>query len=383
MGRALLSILTLLMLSGGGLLISRLTPRTLKRIWLYLFVLVVTGGVTMMITCSFISRWGLRLDNSHDGLLSLMDGSAYRPFVFRRLGPEFVRLTTDLLQTRGPAAAIDSFLEKSGLPDIYIPLVPTRRTNIALHVAFMLVWLAWFGAIMVGAALLRTLRSCSWLEALLTATLAACLIPLTFGNGGYLYDPIELLLWSSLLLCATHGKLLPMIPLLIGLFVNKESSFAAIPALFPILSRRSGTNRAAAWVGLWSLVGFAWLLFVRMKFADRPGTAQQWFLGQNLAFWSQPGSYFRVGSMYCPGLLAPRGGNLAILALLGIPLRVGWSSTSRDIKWATSLVTLTMMAMFLISGLTDETRVLNPMFPLLLVIGSEGLSRMFAHDAKE
>jgi hypothetical protein len=378
MHRFVASLIAALILGGLLLLIWRLRPAVARRLWLVCFTLIVSGGATMMVTSSFLMRWGLRTQTQRDGLFAMVDGTAFRPFVFRRLALDLVKLGTSLVE-RLPRSAVDGFVAKSNLlAQIYPGVVLTRHEQIELHVGAFLVWAAWLGSVLAGAGLLRAFRDCSWLEGIATATLAICLIPLTFSNGGYIYDAFELLLWTSALVCAVQGPRPLLALLIIAALVNKESTLAVLPALFPLLARRFGARSSAAWVGSLMLIGLIWLRYVRAKYAVLPGDAQLWALPENWAFWSKPSSYFRVAPLFAPGLLAPRGGNLATLFLLLVPLRFGWAALRQDAKWALLLTVGITLPLFLVSGCLDETRALAPIFPFLLLAGSEGARALAA-----
>jgi hypothetical protein len=376
MRQVLLGLLTASMLLGFWLILARLDKAALRRLWLVAFVIVLMGGVTMMVSHSFVARWGIRTDSPRDGLWAMMAGTAERPFVFRRLAPDAISLATDVAE-RLPSRAVDAYLDKSTLLELYAGQDLSRRERIGVHAAYAFVWLMWFGASVAGAALLQSLRACSWFEALMTSTLGICLMPLTFGNGGYVYDPTELLLWTALALCASRGWFVAMVPLFAALIMNKESSFVVLPALYPLLARRLRPKVAAASLAAVGCVGVAWLWFVRMKYADRPGATQLLFIAQNLRFWSRPASFWKVSALYSPGLFAPGGGNLAILALLGIPMSFGWRHVASEVRRGTAVIAAIIIPLFLVSGLKDETRVLEPLFPFLLVVCAEGLARMY------
>jgi hypothetical protein len=371
-------MLTLALLGGLGFFVARLQSSTARSVWLIAFTVVVAGGVTMMVSYAFITRWGIRTDSPRDGLWAMMDGGASRPFVFRRLAPDIVRLVTHFVENGLPKRPVDSFLGTSMLMSVYCGQVLTRHEKIAIHVAYYVVWLAWLGTVVAGAALLRSVRACSWFEGLMTASLAVCLVPVTVTNGGYIYDSVEVFLWTALALCITRRWLLAVPPLFAAVLINKESALAAVPALFPLFAHYLERKKAAAWTVFLGAMAVAWLFFIRHKYAGNQGDAQEWSIGSNLAFWSRPSSYFKLAPMFAPGLPAPRGANIAILLLLLVPIRFGWKHVRRDVRLATMSVAVVMLPLMVVSGCMDETRVLGPLFPFVFIVCSEGLNRLFS-----
>jgi len=103
------------MLGGLGMVMARCSAATARGLSLIAFTIVVGGGVTMMATHAFVAKWGFRGDSPRDGLFYLMDGTAYRPFVYRRLAPDVIRLTTDVALRRLPPRMINYMVARSTL----------------------------------------------------------------------------------------------------------------------------------------------------------------------------------------------------------------------------------------------------------------------------
>jgi hypothetical protein len=347
-----------------------------RRAWVFAFTLSIGTAVTIMVAHSFVAKWSFKGDFVRDGLVSMMDGTADRPFVYRRLAPDLVRVATDFSLPRLPKGTLDFIVKES-------PLARYRwfwggeswneRKALAFHFAFWLTWAALFGTLQAGAALYRFLRGSSWVEAMAFASLVMCLLPLTFTGGGYLYDAPELCLWTTLLFVAIRGWL-PAVPLVFALMlVNKESALLAVPALFPILAHHAGRKRAAIWVGLLGVAGYAWGAYVRARYAALPGTPMAWLLKENLTFWAQPRSYFLFSTNYAPAFPAPRGANVLNLILLFVPVCFGWKSTRPDLKWAAITMTAVLLPFYLTGGFADEIRALSLLFPLVLIPAAEGV----------
>lgn len=381
MQQALATVATLVMLSAVAAFVTRLSAGKIRLVWLGVFVCVVGGGVTMMTTHAYVARWGIRYDIKSDGLSALMDGTANRPFVFRRLAPDLVTAATHFADTRLPKRLVDDFLERSMLVKRYGSETFTRRESIAFHSAYFLVWLSSFLSILAGAALLRAVCACPTHFAVIAAILGMSLIPLTLSAGGYIYDAPELLLWTTFLAVAV-GARLEFLPLVFALMaLNKESVLIAVPCAFPLLSRRVGVAGAIKWSCLFAVIGAGWLFYVRSKYAHVAGDNQSFFLWGNLRWWTQPLNYLRVAPLFAPALQAPRGGNLLLLLLFLIPMRFGWPQLRRDVQWAARIMTLELVPLFLVSGASDETRALSLLFPFLLVIAVLGFAEMFRRQS--
>jgi hypothetical protein len=364
-------------------IVDRLAVPARRRVWLVCLTLTLGGGVTMMTAHAFVARWAFNGDNPRLGLFMMMDGTAYRPFVYRRLTPEIVRAATDFALPRLPPRAIDYLLKDSPLRRYrgeYGGIVDESwnpRKAVAFHIAYWIIWLAMFGTLLVGAALCATVRRCTPLEAIVTASLCMCLLPLLFFGGGYVYDAMEFFFWTSLLLLVLRDLLIP-VPLLFALMLmNKESALLGLPALVVLIANRRGKRQALLWGAALGILGIGWLWFVRTRYAGQPGQPMEFWLGSNLAFWGNASSYFLVTQNFSPGLLATRGANVVLLLLLLIPLRAGWGRVPPQFRWATVLQGAILFPLFVANGYRDEIRNLALLFPFLLIIAIEGVHAVF------
>jgi hypothetical protein len=164
------------------------------------------------------------------------------------------------------------------------------------------------------------------------------------------------------------------------MLVNKESALTVVPVLFPLLLRRTGFVSALKWTSLFGAMGCAWVWFIRNRYAALPGQPMEWWLPDNLAFWSRPTSYLGFAQLYAPGLLAPKGGNLGILVVLGLSLRFGWRGTPWDVRAATAIMAIVLVPLFLVAGAMDETRALGLLFPFLFLVGEQGARALFTKE---
>jgi hypothetical protein len=383
---ALLAI-TVALLGGLAWAVARMSLPTARRLWLVAFTLVLGGGVTAMVAHSFVAKTAFKGDSTLYGLQHMIDGDAYRPFVYRRLIPDLIGEVSRVVLPRLPESAIRYVVDASPLKryrhDYHGLESWDAKKAVEFHVAYVVVWLALFGTLLAGAALLKSVRRCSTMEALATSMLGVALIPLMFVQGGYLYDAPELLFWTSLLVAARRGWLV-LTPFIFLLMVaNKESALVAVPALFPIFLGRTTPTRALAWTAGLGAIGVFWLFFVRSRFAGCAGQPMESWFWTNLEFWSNPASYFKASQLYSPGLLTPQGGNILLLFFAFFPVRFGWPLVPPDIRWAAVIMTVILVPLFITSCYMDEVRNLSFLFPLLFVIDVQGVHALFRPKVAE
>lgn len=382
--RSAAALVTLALLGGLVLWGSRVSLKTARRIWLVVFTVVVGGGITMMDAHAFVAKWAFKGDSPRDGLIALMDGTAHRPFVYRRLAPDLVRVGTSLVLAHAPGTAArlvsDSPLKRYRLTWIDDTDWSPRKA-VAFHVAYALVWLSLFAALLSGAWLVHVVTRSSAFESIVASSLGMSLLPLMFVGGGYLYDAPELFFWTTILAVAIAGPLALVVPLFALMLYNKESALLAVPALFPLIHARAGRARALGWTAALGLLGCGWVSFVRHRFAALPGVSTEWWLPLNLGFWGNPKNYFLFAQLHSPALVSPRGANLLSLVLVLVPVRFGWPAVGRELRWATILTALALAPFFIAFGYMDELRGLLLVFPPLFAIAVRGVRAMFRAEA--
>jgi hypothetical protein len=376
MAVAIGAVITLLLLAGLAALIVKISEKAARRLWLIAFTALLGSAVAYMDAHAFLAKWAFKGDDPRDGLVALVDATAFRPFVYRRLAPEIVDKVTDVALATLPERAFAYFEQGSRLHrykgDWTGQESWDRRKAVAFHVAYFLVAGSFFGALLAGAALLQVVRQCSWLEAVCTASVAMCFAPLMFVGGGYIYDAPELMLWTTLLWVALRGWWFLAPALFALMLMNKESALLVLPGLAPILYRQKGWVFAAKWLVPLGIMGVAWSIYVRMKYAHNPGGSMENHLLGNLEFWGNPRNYVLLSPMYSPALPSPRGASLLLLFVVALPLRFGWRALRQDLRWATAIMAGILIPLLITSCFRDELRNLSLLFPLLLLALTQG-----------
>lgn len=368
---AFLTLALLGVLVFGALNVSE---RTARRAWLVAYVLVVNGGITMMGAHAFIAKWGFRGDDARVGLDHMIEGTASRPFVYRRLAPELVGAVANQVESRLSSAQLRAFADNSPLARYRVDGESwTPRKALRFHAAYTLLWLSLLSVSLAAAALVHAVRGGSWFQALLAGTLISALSPLTLVHGAYLYDAPELLLWTALLVFLIKGWYWATIPAFALMVVNKESALVALPAVAAFHWQRHGIAAAVKWTVPLAAIGIAWLAYVRHRYVSVAGAPMESWLPMNFRFWSNPAFFVRVGQYFAPGLPSPRGANLAVLVLLLLPFRFGWQSTPKELRWALAVTAAILIPLFFAASFMDEIRALALLFPLAFVVTVQGV----------
>jgi hypothetical protein len=349
--------------------------RVLRWLWLALLYLVVSSVVLN----AFLSRWGLGRENPNATLDKMVGFTAGRPYAYRVLAPLAIRGIAAVIPeavlrelekprrfTRGPVITkmgvrygeqgIDPALRLAGVVFLFLATVATL-------VAFRLL----MGHVGFGSLAFRDLAP----------VLGFLLLPLTFGNGGYVYDMPELLLASLCLLFLLRRSWVPYYLCFALGIATKETG--VLLALWP-LAMLSLDRRGRRWLphlALHAGIALPILLLIRLHFADHPGGPFELHLARNLEFFLDPRSYLRVFDVYAVGIPAPQGFNLLSVAVLGALAGLGWRRKPPAVRRIFAVTAAVVLPLFLAFGYQDEVRVFAPAFPALFLLCALGFPRLY------
>jgi hypothetical protein len=305
---------------------------------------------------------------------SLLDRTAQRPFVYRAMMPWLINRTEALLPDSvaaryQPAArtVVDRYSKR---PD-------GEFWTDALERKFMIAFV-WTAVFALGALLaLRSLVGAAFPQAPLLRDVApvlfATVLPLSFMNGGFMYDFPELCLTFAAFAFAWRGRL-PWMLLALGLAVlNKETAALLVPILSIVLWHLVPRRTWAVYTALASVVAGGLVLLLRAAYSDLPGTTMYDHVLENAAFWSRPSSWFGWMTVYTPLLPMPRGLNLLMVLPLVVVLAAGWKSHRPAVRRTLVASAFVNLPLFFLFCWRDETRNLSLMYPALCLAVCEAI----------
>gem|GEM_PF-354667 len=378
--------------------------RVVVRTALLAMVYVPVAAETLV---TFSAAWAFRGDDPDFGLERMLDGTASRPYVYRRLGADVIGATSRLAARVLPER-VQRYLERHSRVRRYAvmadtlssldvdaatlaasrpPVVPGERWNrrkaLDFHAAYAFVFLCFFGTLWVARALTRAARPDAPLFADIAPAVGLLLLPYTFLAGGYFYDASELLLVFASALCIVRRRPWWHLAVFALAVCNKEADVllapAALVAFLGTMPRRRWWLVAAAH----GVVGVALVLALRHAYAGNVGGAVQVHLWGNVAFWTDPRAYLRFMDIYAPLIWVPRGANLLTVAAVIVLVGTGWRETApivRRLFVATLALTMPLLVLFC---LADELRNLSLAFPALYLVGCAGVRRLYASDGEQ
>ncbi len=207
--------------------------RIVKDLMLYfLIVLAVSASF-----CGFFSKWSFRDDGGQTfGIEAMIEGSAKRPFVYRRLLPETAKAIVSVIPSRAKEKLSANLEERKPVESVYARARVPQKFILEYHLMMVFCFLFFLASIFVLRSVLIDIRN-DPVAGTLGALLFALLIPFFEQIGGYYYDFPELLFMMLAVRYALRGNWPLLCALALLATVNKESYFFFIITLYPFLRR--------------------------------------------------------------------------------------------------------------------------------------------------
>lgn len=330
-----------------------------------LYALVSTASIDV-----FMSKRAFFEGSEHRAYAfeTMLDRTAHRPFVHRALMPALVNATdaslpASIAERYGPAARelVQRYSVRADGP-FWTPSLE-RRYLIAFVwmnlFAFAALWALrdLLGAALPGEPLLRDLAPVAFGAA----------VPLTYMNGGFMYDPADLFFGFVTLALAWRGRHLRALVALALAVLNKETAALGVVFLSIVAWHVSAPRVWARFTAAAGAVAAGVLAFLWWRYASSPGSPMYDHVAENWAFWTQPRSWWLTMTVHAPLMLLPRGLSLVLLLPVVALLAHGWRERPAVLRRLLVAGAAINLPLFFLFCWKDETRNLYLMAPALVL----------------
>jgi hypothetical protein len=357
-----------------------------RRLLCFSLVYFVVAACTANVTNSFFLKWGFRDQHgigSFD-LISIIEKSAPRPFVYRRQVPAAIDALVNSLNEATRQAAYRKLTRANALKSHYFPDVPDRlwtpRFVLDYHVLYLLVLLSFALTLLVLRKIYLRLYPHDRSGGLLSLVVFSFVYPLTFQSGGFFYDWFELLgIALTFYLYLARRKNWATAALFVASF-NKETTFLLVPALYFLNPDGESSVRRLFRLGVQLLLCLTARAVITTGYDANPGAGVEFHLVENLEFWLNPLSFLRFDNEYALGVFTPNVENLLLLPIFALWFKHGWSRADESLKRFFTVQLLLLAPLFVLFGFRDEVRAFSLLFVpcfALLAAGFAGLSETF------
>lgn len=287
----------------------------------------------------------------------MVDGSAYRPYVYRTLLPTTVRLLT---------AALPSGWNEilAGVPWIAAGLAAFKvepQRALQAVAAWGLMTLSLYGFALALRRLLRTLYVLPDWAAGLLPMLALAVLPV-FWKFGYIYDFTTLLLFTWQLAFMAQGRWRAYLALFPFTCLNKET-VVLLPLVFVVyFFTRMPRGRFIRLLAIQAIFFVTIKLALNWTFAANPGAEAEYHWQDHLTVITQ---FPLVVLIY----------TLVVGGLVGALVLVGWKSKPLFLRWALILL-VPLFGSYFLYGFPFEFRAMYEAYPILVALAVPTLARL-------
>jgi len=311
----------------------------------------------------------------------MVDGTAYRPYIFRQLLPatanwvdsatprNFKTWLYDLQS--GPAAQMDPFFDSPAAenPAYFF------RYLIVYSGTFLFTLLALWAMHLVC----RELAIPSTAAALAPAVVIL-LLPYLQSGGGFFYDFPELAFLALAVWAALKFDWWWIVPLAALGTWNKESFLFVLPTLYPFLRPRQSRIGALLGIAVLCLVSVAVSFPIRLHFAHNPGGALELHWRDQLRAFLHPlNLLFAAEKTY--GVWAPRAFTVLPMALLVWTAKRGWSLLPRFVQRHGQIAAAINFPLYFLFCSEGELRNLSLLYIVLLLLLAVNLNDWIGRSA--
>jgi hypothetical protein len=343
----------------------------------FMVILICSSNITN----SVLLKWGFQdkqpIDNYAQtrSLVGMMHGTAPKPFVYRSTLAQGLMALTQHIPSETRDRLFKTIVRHDTLRDSYFEGIPdafwTPRVAIAYHLMYLVVALTTMMSILLVYRL-SMMQGLSFVQALGFSIACSMMLPLTFQQGGYYYDFVELLG----VLCAVYLTLKKrhmLCTLCVVLFsFNKETFFLVPLALYFLHPAQTQRRTKLMWTGIQTSLCLITRSFIMHGYDANAGGMTEWHLMDNVQFWLNPSSYFIFYNTTARGIFTPSLQNPLALIPLIVFMRASWQRAPIAHRHYLKAALLPLVPLFVIFGNQDEVRVLILAFPALILIALSG-----------
>ena len=335
--------------------------QALRALVLRLTYVVLLWILSTMVVGSFLRD---RIDGlRHVSFAAQVDGTAYRPYVYRMLAPKIIYQVRECIPDETQAWITENAWNNQLYRNTAERLKWSRENTTGYLVASGLFLLSFLGFAAVFRRMLLRIGRLGETYSRAWTLVAIAGLPVMFKYYSYLYDPTQVFVFTAGLLLLAQRRWSLYLPWLVLATFSKETSILLI-FLFAIHYLRDLDRKT--YLGLLALQSALFLgakFWISARFADNPGGLIEFHLVRNLFLTSYEIADF------------------VALVVVGAVIARGWHRQPqflRDGLWI--LVPLLVLTLFL--GFLDEYRDYYEAYPIVLALLGVSISNAL-RDAKD
>jgi hypothetical protein len=351
----------------------RSSPALNQRLGATFIVAMIYALVAAAAFHGYYTKWRMSDLIPTQSLISMLDGTAARPYVFRQLLPQAATALERALPEGVRAPIEDRFSNAKGA--LTHPL-GAEAAKEGYVIRYRIVYYATFFSLFLALFALRSVClsiGVSHAAALAAPPIFALMIPILQTRGGYFYDLPELLAFALAARLALGGHIVPLLLLAVPATMNKETFFFYCLALPPLLMvRLSLRSTVAAALGATFISGLTYLS-IRLTYAGNDGQNAIFQLVDNILFYGNPLNLFLFDQTY--GLPLFKGYGIVVFGWFAVLMIYGWRMVPRYIHKHLMLAAIINVPLLLLFCAEGEMRNLSMLYVPIVALIAGALHR--------
>lgn len=345
----------------------------------FVMLFVCAGNITN----SVLLKWGFRDDQKTDfahsySLVGMMNGDAPKPYVYRSSLPKGAKWIAEQFPPETRDKLYRSITRYDSLHRAYFQGVPAEYWTQVVAMTYHLIYIAIVLATLIALLLvyrLARLHGLTFVQSLGFLAAFSLVYPLTFQQGGYYYDFIEILGILAACYCVLKRQML-LCSLGVAVFsLNKETFFLVPLALFFLQDTARPLARRLAWTVAQLAICIVTRYFIMHGYDANAGGFVEYHIWDNLKFWIDPRSWLTFNNLIGKGIFTPSLQNPLMLVPLAVFFRAAWRASPPLYRRYFLAAFLPVLPLFLLFGFRDEARNFSTVFPAIVLIALHGATR--------
>jgi hypothetical protein len=340
--------------------LQRLRESARARTYAFVFVLLIFYSVAAAAAFEgFYIKWEMQDPHPTRSLVSMIDGTSERPYVYRQLLPRIAVAAKRALPENLHAKLDEKF--RTSKENLTLTGVDAAKPGYAVEyrIVYYLAYLSLFAMMFVLRSLILDLGM-GRAAATITPVAFALMLPILQTRGGYFYDFPELLAFALSIRFAMRGQIIPLLLIAAPATMNKEAFLFFSITLLPVLMNRLKLIPSLATVGAMVLISGLTYLFVRSDYAGNGGDNALFWLPRTIWFYLNPINLLLVEDTY--GVLLFKGYGVVMFAWFALAVTPGWKAMPVWLRRHVMLAALVNTPLFFLFCAGGEIRNLSMLF---------------------
>ncbi|CAI3937024.1 unnamed protein product [Commensalibacter communis] len=314
----------------------------------------------------YIGKYGFLEATPRAGIEVMLNGHAFKPFVYRQFAPIIARIVT----VNTPRSIRDGIVSRVQPTYGYSMLAGNHSNKEKLQ--YIIIYYLNFFLLFCSLFILRSILlgfQCSYITSILAPILVVLCIPYVQTVAGYFYDNIELFFMSLAFLSAFRGKYILLLCLIIPATLNKESFLFFLPTLYPIIRHTFCIKKSIYILSIAMFLSGITNLIVKKIYVANAGGLIEYHLWDNIVAYSKYSFYFLKETTY--SVISPAGFSIVYIVIVVTLFTQIWGKLAENLKQHILIVSCINLPLFFLFCGPGELRNLSFFYvSMTLLVGA-------------